>query len=240
MNTAPRFLIVRFLVLALTVGSALPLRAQDTQELISADFTCLAWNADVRKETIYYTGSGGEQQIETFVRTRSPEYRYTGPPVVTFYAKEVGPDGLEIRRPVARTRLQDTGGPYLLLFVPQPGAPLPFRIVAIADDVDDFPAGAYRVFNLTGEPIIAKINEELERLDHGQQATFHGDEGRKNIEFALGVKRDGSWKGSYQSAWNFHPQLRHIVFVTKVTEYGNERFDFKIIRQAVETTGERE
>jgi hypothetical protein len=170
-------------------------------------------------------------------RTRGNTIKYQGPNPVTFFRQVPQEDGTLLPVPVGQVTIPPGLDKVLLLFIPNfrgPDTPH-YRIFAVNDAVENFPAGSLRVFNGMGEPIYGMIGDKPRVLSPGfneplSLLEFHGrirermishEDGsthkETDVDSTAGVqlarKKDGRFEYVYDSPLRIHPKARYILLV---------------------------
>lgn len=176
------------------------------------DFTVLAW--DRNDDALFFESLGQENEVYLPTQYRSEEFRYVGNNPLTFYRPEKGPEGEDIRVPMATVTLDPSVKRVLLLFLKNPdGADLPLRVIPLDDGLNGFPVRSYRFFNLSNELVGLKLNEHKAILEKHQDAIIELDDGEALIQMGIYANRGGELKDVLNARWPHRGNTRYLVFI---------------------------
>jgi hypothetical protein len=220
--------LVQLLILPLLLTAALTAQ----QEPVQIRFQNLSWDKETRWTELYYKNGETFTKLQKPLRVRSPEYRYTGEPDLTFYTKSQDAEGALLWEPIGRVNVAANHADWLfLMLAKQVAGKLRLQIYSMPDDVSDFPMGSYRVFNFTGGDMLVRLDKKVHTIAPTKFHTFDGLAVQDLVEFGLGSpKEDGQWKVSYNSAWEYNPNRRTLVIVTAKKDRPQE-VDLKLIHE---------
>ena len=195
-----------------------PLSGQTPEEnFVRIRFNCLAWEP-VEPGIRYASYDEASEPLRLSSEFRSPEYRYEGPPRLTFFREKTGPEGKRLRVPVASTEIDPDLRRALFLFFPlttEDGSER-YRILTIDDSRAAFPPGSYRVFNLTDHPIAGMFGEARLRLEPRDNQLVRPDhESDTNLNIQLAVQNGGEWQRKVSTRWYYRDTARHLVFLAR-------------------------
>lgn len=94
----------------------------------------------------------------------------------------------------------------LAVFVPNPGAELPYRVFMIDDTVGNFPMGSTLAINLSGIPFQFTIGEHVQAVAPGQMETIPmarrtNDRGQVPVTVSVADAETREWRAVNQSRW---------------------------------------
>lgn len=127
--------------------------------------------------------------------------------------------------PVMASFFPPPGGDWLLLFVRDPGAgDLPrFRVVPIPDVPGDIQEGL-RFYNLTRQELAVRVNQELVRIQPGQQQQINPPPGPDSgMDLEIVALREGGWDNVSSTVFGHRPSARITFYLVEV----GGRFQFK-------------
>jgi hypothetical protein len=217
--------------------------AADDDAAISVRFTCLAWDTIKANGVQYLNG----EQVETLRvgQTRfSAPYRYTGPNPIVFFREKPGLEAGEVVRvPVASAYIQPGLRDVLILFsdaersgesandqvLPQ------FKALALNNDLKAFPAGTYRIINLSQHQVGGIMGEEKFIIPGKQTKMISkpvGDGEDMRVHFSM--KIDDQWEPKINTAWMFSANKRYLVFLTDIMNARRPYLKLKTITENLE------
>lgn len=94
-----------------------------------------------------------------------------------------------------------------------PAAPSGYRAVLFKDDRETHPAGAARVFNLSGMAAAIKVNKDITNIDAGKTQLIPYPLGPNNVNIAVNVQRGGSWAMAFDKGHISRANIRVHVFI---------------------------
>ncbi|WP_269522691.1 hypothetical protein [Coraliomargarita parva] len=231
---------VVFLIAALASLCSVTSHAAETDEaLISIRFSCYALGT-IDARGLYYLDEGEPRAFRISSAFRRGPYDYTGPNPLVFYRDGRSPDGSTIRIPVASARIDPALKELLLFFVNndahQPGEATPeMKVIVMNDDLRAFPAGAYRVFNLSEHEIGCLFGEEKFIVPGKDYKTVNLDEGDQvNVRIHFSSNIDGEWVPQINTRWLYSSNERNIVFVADDYSTRHPRLKINTITQYLE------
>ncbi len=218
--------------------------AADDDETISVRFTCLAWDTIKANGVQYLNGD----QVETLRvgQTRfSAPYRYTGSNPIVFFREEPGAEAGEVVRvPVASAYIQPGLRDVLILFsdLERRGEPVDGQVqpqlkaLALNNDLKAFPAGTYRIINLSQHQVGGIMGEEKFVIPGKQTKMISKPvEDGADMRVHFSMKIDEKWEPKINTAWMFSANKRYLVFLTDIMNARRPYLKLKTITENLET-----
>lgn len=229
----PLFLVI--LPLFSTVANSVI--AQGDGDFVKAEILTLCDSGVIRD--LKFQTKGGVDSFSVYGRGFAPVYRYEGPSHLKFFLAGDVPEGIEtpvnlvgeVDLPVGASRV-------LLLFEKKDDDT--FHILAVNNDYADFPPGAIRFVNTTGEALRTRIGEKRFVLPPNESRIFEGKgDQHGNIEIAMYREHEGQIPEKiYQSVWRIDERRRTTVFLkaaaTRVREIDVRKFSEPIVPEKEE------
>ncbi|MBC8128667.1 MAG: hypothetical protein H8M99_16130 [Gloeobacteraceae cyanobacterium ES-bin-144] len=202
-------------VFVLSFVCLLPCFAQK-QDFIKAEFITLAWDADIAE--LWYQAADGNHKLDVYTRGFTSPVLYNGPSSIFLYDKEDDLKLLPEKRPAPKAvaKLPPAGGAFLLLFTIKDQANQTLNVQVINNGTDGFPAGAYRVFNLTKESSQVNMDNKIVPIGVGSVSIIRPDKGDDVRD--MGVKIALGDKVVYSSIWGHEESRRATVFIVPSPE----------------------
>ena len=205
--------------------------------LISVEFSCLAWSQVDTKGLRYLDGEKVEPlRISSAYRTGPYRYRGTNPIVV--FREVAGPEGAVIRQPVGRAFVDPSFTKVLFLFIrnDQPeGSGSEYEIMVLDDSLDSFPRGAYRIFNLSNHQIGGFIGKEKFIVPTKEFRTIELDsEDKVDVQIHFSSRVEDQWVPGVNTRWLYRDNMRSIVFVTADQESRYPMLKVKSVKEYLE------
>ncbi len=143
----------------------------------------------------------------------SREYRYRGPPTLTFFRP--APEGQEpgTRTPLGRVKLPDGETRVLLLFFPQ--ADETYKIFPIRAEAEAVPPGHAMIMNLTPTPVGCSLGGEVFELGKGERSLESLVLTDAHLQMMLLASRDrnGNWRRQHFKKYSVGAQDRLLFII---------------------------
>ncbi|MCB1229849.1 MAG: hypothetical protein KDN19_06265 [Verrucomicrobiae bacterium] len=164
-----------------------------------------------------FENGGTVEKLSVYSRGFAPPVKYRGPQHLVFFRPIDPALGFDKDREiVGQVDLPANAESVMLLFKTTGNSEKEaYEIFAFDNDLRRFPAGGYRIFNTTREPVIcwlAKNRFELAPKDH-HIATADGDE-NGNVTLRIYRQEKGELTRIYSSVWQVKDTRRTTVFLT--------------------------
>lgn len=230
------------LIFALFVVSVGLMSAAEDEELITVRFNCLAWDT-IKANGVKYLD--GEEVVKLRVgqsRFNGP-YQYTGTNPIVFFREQPGTEPGEVLRvPVASAFIQPGFENALILFTEvaargrEDRSPhTMFKALVWNNDLSVYPAGTYRVINLSQHEVGGIIGVD-KFIIPGKQTKMiskpSSDGEGMRIHFSM--KIDDMWEPKINTAWKYRADKRYLVFLTDVNNNGRPYLKLKTITENLE------
>jgi hypothetical protein len=208
--------LVRLCLLAFAlIGICVTNRAEDLSNA-GVRFRTFGWKLPAQE--LFYDSGGKDVPVEILDATRSRFYKLTGPKTVAFYRIVTDAEGKKTRQTVVTVDVAGAGLWPLLVFVPDKnGGPEAVRVVAIADDLESFPAPQFRFVNFT--PVQLGLTLGSERVVLSPGALHALDPGLKSNEtpatryFVVSIATEEGPKMLYANNWVVRSNQRTLVLI---------------------------
>ena len=190
------------------------LGAKEPELLINTEFNCISMDSSIRSDKLYYIQDEKPESIRVNNLFRSPVYKYKGVKTISFYRQ--GPNGThELAATAAiNPRLKKT----CLLFVSvasNTGAKK-YKIIVFDDNTNDYPAGSYRFYNLTPEPIAVKFGDTTFKISPKKTKThIRKTTDALTIPIRIVMMEGDKLKPLYSNEWPQKKMNRSLVFIRK-------------------------
>ncbi len=207
----------RFLLVLATFLAVAPclLQAQAPAPDGRLHFRTLGWR--VSADDLFVQRAGKPVPVAVTDTARSPFYAHERTERIVFYRLVPGPENKPVPRAVAEAEVSAAGDWPLLVFLAAPeDSPLPYRVVALSDDLRSFPAPSSRFINLTPVPLVVSFGEQrfplapraVHQIDPGLRA-----EGSAETRYtAIGMEQPQP-RLLYGNNWVVRPSQRTLVII---------------------------
>ena len=206
---------------------------------ITVKFRVITWQAEQPAEFSYSNDSKSIAVKNLTTSLRSPFYDYTGPatlliyppvPTTTSAATKAASSATAPAPPLASITIPTNIKYPLLVLVPTPAGPLPYRAIIFDDDPAIFPFGAYLFQNFSSRKVAAEMSGNRFVLD--PDATHLVTSDQKALQLRMAVSEapaDGSWRMIYD---NFYPnwiERRTVIFLVDTVREGKVHLELRTL-----------
>ncbi|MGE9290143.1 MAG: hypothetical protein ACQKBT_04080, partial [Puniceicoccales bacterium] len=164
-------------------------------------------------------------------------FDYTGPNPMVFYKKVPAADGTIQIVPVASVPIDPALTDVFLLFLKGSAAASeaphpPLRIVSMNNQLDEFPKGGYRIYNLSDYEVGGIFSDQRFTIPANSSKTIdlNGTD-HVDVRIHFSTKVDGEWISQINTRWRHDEQTRNIVFVTDDPNSRHPKLKLKTITQ---------
>jgi PPE-repeat protein len=201
MKPLPFLLLTAGLLLAPVAG----LRAQ-TARPVSVTFTILTYG--MPGPAASYQNGGAFTPVKLPNAKRSPEYKYTGPAALNFYATASIAAGKPV--PVAKAALPAATPRVLLVFVSSGDG---YSVGVLADDGKALPPGKARIYNASSGPVSVNYNfATTVVLQPLESKVVDSLNGQVAVEVSV-PGPDGKLLKQVNNGWPLPADLRREIFI---------------------------
>lgn len=191
-------------------------RAQAQADDGQLHFRTLGWA--VAAEDIFYELGGKNVPLVVKDATRSGFYSHPRVERLVFFRLVPGPEQKPVRQTVAEAEVGAAGEWPLLIFLKnESGAPLPYRVVALSDDLRSFPSSACRFINLTPAELRVVVGEDKFSLSpramHQINLGLDPAAPPQMRYAAIGLFNEQGARRLYGNNWAFRPNQRTLVVI---------------------------
>jgi hypothetical protein len=198
----------------------------NNQEGISVQISALALDQNI-SELMFINGESIDE-LDIFTTTRSRLVRYQGNPQLTFFREARDEEGAVFRNPVGSVTLSPNVNRYLLFFMQRPGDSERYNILALPDDVTNFPPGSFRFVNLAPFRIAVQVGEErlmLSERDFGDvKGRFEHGNRYRTLMISLPEGEDPIPGYSGRLFFNERMRMLYVIFPDPSGRPGQIRF----------------
>ncbi len=175
-------------------------------------------------EDLSYVTVDGVSKLSIYSRGFAPSIAYKGPEEIVFFRPISNPNGFDgeeaVRKIVGKVKLPATATRILLLFEKKPSSTdeeeEAYRILALDNDLQGFPAGAYRFVNVSPIPVRGFLGRDQFDLKPNASKIMEakGDSETGNVELKLFRMKGDTLEKIYSSVWNVNKRRRSTVFLS--------------------------
>jgi hypothetical protein len=198
----------------------------NTHQTVSLQISALALDGDI--PGILFFNNEVVEQLDIYTTTRSRLVNYEGDPELIFFRESRDDQGDLIQKPVGSVSLPATVNRYLLFFMRRAGDEERYNIIALPDDLSNFPPGSFRFINLAPFPIGVQVGEErllLNERDYGDiQGSF--EHGNRYRTLLISLPEGEEPVASYSGRLFFNQRMRmlYLIFPDITGNPGQVRF----------------
>jgi len=189
---------------------------QNQENLIRTSFTGIRFGPPL--EGLHYL-----EDRETSAEVTIPEsvdsavYDYVGTNPLVFFRESTNEDGEVVRTPVTRVTLPERAKRVLLFFfVKRSSSGEEVRVIALDDSETEFPAGEFKIWNLSGHPVAAQIASERAVVKAGERVSLSPSLDDQEYYPALMFFRpdpNADWKRFVSNGWTNRGEQRVLIIL---------------------------
>jgi hypothetical protein len=211
--TAPGLLIAVNLLQAQATATA-------PEPTISVKFRVIVWQSGQPAAFNYSSGVKSILVKDLNTALRSGFYDYVGPATLVLYppvpkasttAKPTTPDTPIL--PLARITIPTAIKYPLIVLVPNPAGPLPYRGIVFDDDPENFPFGTYLFQNYSSRKIAAEMSGNRFLLESAASHLVTNAEESLHLRMAVSVEIHSKWKMIYDDYYPNWSSNRTVIFL---------------------------
>jgi len=178
---------------------------------VKAELITLGWEANV--SNLWFMSKEGPRELNAYERGFSSPEQYIGPPEIAFYGDRTALSLPPEKRPtpIALAKLSPKGGQFLLILSRKPAADEGWDVRVIDNSAANFPAGAYRVMNLTKLAVQVALDKKITPLAGPGVTIINPSAGASSRDISFGVAVGN--EVVYSSAWGYRDTRRTTVFI---------------------------
>ncbi len=193
-----------------------PARAQAPADDGQLQFRTLGWG--VVADDLFYDLGGKNVPLVVKDAARSAFYSHPRTERLVFFRLVPGPEQKPVRQTVAEAEVGAAGEWPLLIFLQnEAGAALPYRVVALSDDLRSFPPSACRFINLTPVELRVVVGEDKFSLSpramHQINLGLDPAAPPQMRYAAIGLFNEQGARRLYGNNWAFRPNQRTLVVI---------------------------
>lgn len=182
-------------------------------EAVRIQFVAIGFEDSISDLAFY----NGEEWVNIDIpeATRSREFEYAGPPEIQFTSTPLPQE--ETPQVIARASVSPEMERPLFIFVKARDSdyPLQYRILAVEDSARDFPAGTYRLFNLTRQELGVVLGSErlvLAKQERKDSAPQLNDKTYFPFQVYT-ANKESPHKRMFSSRWFYESNVRMLIFL---------------------------
>ena len=201
----------------------------EEEEMRKVSFQSISWNAQITN--LWFLDNMGKRvNVLPLPHIRGKEVSTKLKSNLPFYGDQIDDEGRPV--PVGNAYFTNETTKFLLLF--KKVSDIEYKILAMPDDYESFPYGAFKIYNATTFNIGYKLNKRIYSLA-SMNTEVHklevGSENSTSVMIAF-KSNEAEWKKGYANRWSFQSDTRSIIFVTeKLDAVGNKAVIVKRIKE---------
>lgn len=203
----------RVILIATFLGILAAASSAAEKDAVKCEIITLSWSGNIKG--LAYASADGVKSMDVYESGFTIPEKYFGPPVIAFYADRntLTLPPAERPEPIATATLPVGLPSILLLFTPLTDSPGKMDINVINNSIQDFPPGAYRVFNLSPSKLQLVTDKTIHPAIPPQRlAIIKPSPGEPVRDMDIRIAVAG--KEVYTSQWGHRDIRRTTVFIS--------------------------
>jgi hypothetical protein len=206
-----------FIILALPLFAVTGSQAQVGSPAKAAGIQFRTLGCQMTASELYYDNAGKSVKIDVPESCRSAFYQHATAATIDFYRLVPDEKGVPVKKPVARAEIGAAGKWPLLVFLADSVTPDAIRIVAMADDLEAFPAPNFRFINLTAVPLTITLDKDHHLVPPRNMELFDPKLNKADSVdtryTTITAQTDHGPYQIYSNNWVVRPTQRTLVFI---------------------------
>lgn len=237
MKTILRYIYLSLGLSIFLIKSAASLFAQttETEPTVNIRFRVVTWEANKPGAFTYYNGPSAIEAKGLYPSLRSGFYDYSGPATLVLYTQATPVSGnvtaQSQAKPLASVTIPQGIRYPLLLIAPNPDPGLPYRVLVLADDPEQFPFGSYIFFNMTPDRMAASMGKTQFVIESGRQQLISTDEKAYHIRLGRPKPSAAGWDIVYDDFFPNWKSRRTVVFMIQLPGDGTPKLGLRTLSE---------
>ena len=194
-----------------------------------ADIRVLVWDREIGERDLWIGGGEKFSKVEEMhPRKRSQPIKVSSKEEGVFLELRDGP-AEEGKFPRIPLKVPAEARDLLVLLVPNKKSATGLGAIVLKDDLESFPWGSTRFFNVTGKPYVFKFDDKLVRIGAGSKPTLMRPGGeRRKVQVGL-YNPDDAKNRLYSAIWEHRPQMRKLVFIAAQEDRSMGAIEMRVV-----------
>jgi len=185
---------------------------------IKAEFTVISLDTFPAYKIKYISEKNIIQPLKFKRKTRSDTYSYKGPPLLYFFKEHTVN---ATREPVASIKIDPSTKKMLLFFLKNKATtieyPYEYKIIALEDDLNKFPRGSIKVFNISNHTLTGIVENQQIKLEKYESRIFnpaYHSKPQNTLHFKLATKLKKHYEIAYDNIIRFDSFARTLLILS--------------------------
>lgn len=185
--------------------------------MINIEFTGIRFGPNIEGLKYFENPDLTVKEIYIPKSVDSERYSYNGPNPLVFFRESTDAEGNTIRTPVTSVTIPEGARKLILFFFSQKDARgEKIHIVPFEDSGDEFPAGMFRVWNISGFDVAVQIATEKAMVPNGENVSLRPSlDDQEYYPAKMFHKLEGSeeWKQFVNNGWTNRAKQRVMIIL---------------------------